>query len=170
MERIYRALGWLAAVALLLGLILFVIMTLNSGQLVLSDSSGLRFGAYSNSLIYYAPVILLTFATYLFNGVALFGIAVAWADRRRLWALAMAAAVVVAVLFPFTFTLLFNQVDFYVVHPRVGRWLAQNMTLLIFLFELVPSALALALTWRRGSSAADQKQADAELEITRTPL
>ncbi len=167
MERIYLALMRLASATLLCGLIIVAMIALNSGQLyqnyVLS-ASGTFFDTLRNAL----PGILITSVTFLMDGVALLGIVVAWANRRGAWMLALIAAAVVAIVFPAA--LMFGG-DFFAIHPRIGRLIAQNATLLIFLPSLIPVALALVMALRRGGGrAAMRAEADAALGLTRSRL
>ena len=174
-DRIYMALMRLASATLVIGFIVIVMIKINSGQLYPNSSSGdlQYFGGDQQSvflytLLYSMPQILAATAAYLMDGVALLGIVVAWADHRRAWTLALIVAVMVALVFPFSFAYAGH---FYAIHPRIGSLIEQNALLLVYLLSLVPVALALAMARVQGGGrAALRVEADAALEITRSSL
>ena len=163
------ALMRLASATLVIGFIVVVMLTLNSGQLYPNSSGGdLQGSSFLDTLPYAMPQILATTVTYLMDGVAFLGIVVAWADRRQTWMLALIVAALVAVVFPLSLMLAGN---FFAIHPRIGQFIGQNATLLIYLLSLVPVALALVMARLQGGGRASLRvEADAALEITRSSL
>jgi len=167
-ERIYEALSKLASATLVSGLIVIMTLVLNSGQLYPNNSGGDFTPSFFESLLFAVSQLLAVVVSYLMSGVALMGIVVAWADHRRVWMLAIAGTVIVAVFFPATLT--FGG-SFFAIHPRIGRLIGQNVTLLIYVLSLVPVTLALAFARLRGGGRTTLRaEGDAMLEITRSRL
>jgi uncharacterized membrane protein len=167
-ERIYLALTRLASITLVGGLIIVMMLALNSGRLYPDTLGGDFSPSFIERLWYAAPGLLATGVSFLMDGVALLGIVVAWAERQRSWTLALATAVVVAVIFPFALMLGGN---FFAIHPRIAQLMGNYATLLIYLLSLVPVALALVMARQGGGErATERERADAALEITRSRL
>lgn len=180
MERIYRGLMWVAGVALTAGLIQSVWLMSNHGQLYnggwQSDSANSAvFGWLNvNMLVNLAPAILLNFIADLLFGATLLAIVVAWADHRWQWLVALVVTLAAAFCSVYAFAVVAQSPSFALVHPRVAAFIQVNATLIEYLLDILPCALAVVMTWRSVKWTQLRKQAraaaDAELEITRSRL
>jgi hypothetical protein len=172
MERMYRALLWLAGAGVAVDLIFLALRLTNAGQPCQAgfdqscDSS-----PYTTLALFWLPTIT-SVAGYFNECAALTGAALAWADRRRWWFYALAVLAGADIVFPVALGFVMSRPEFYTVHPRVAAWVGNNALNLLNLASLAPSALALVFAWRgrAGDRIAARLEADAELEITRSSL
>lgn len=174
MERMYRALFLLAGAGIAIDLLLLAInwiSWISAGQPGPSDFSQPYSGPYESFGFTWIPTIF-SVAKYFNVGAALMGAALAWADQRRGWFIALACLAAVAIVFPIGFDVLLSRPWFFLVHPRVAAWLGNNGAILVNLASLAPSALALVFAWRgnTGERQAARSDADAAMEITRSSL
>lgn len=175
MERMYRALFWLAGAGVAVELLVLAINLMNAVSAAQSGQSGtwLSYTGSPDALLSFIWVpTIISIAEYLNEGAALMGAALAWADRRRNWFIALAILAAAATVFPLGFEFLLSRPWFFLVHPRVAAWLGNNAMMLFNMASLTPSALALAFAWRgrAGERQAARLDADAALEITRSPI
>jgi hypothetical protein len=167
-ERMYVALTRLATVALVCGLIIVMLLTINSGQLYPPGFFSTGTGGFFGTLRFAIPQYLIVTISFLIDGTAFLGIVVAWADDRQTWMIALLAVVLVALAFPVSLNFAGS---FFARHPRIGQLIGQHTTILIYLLSLVPVALTLAFARLRGGwRASVRTEADATLEITRSRL
>ncbi len=169
-ERMYTALARLAAVALVCGFSVVMMLALNSGQLYPAGFYSSGAGRFFDTVQFAIPLYLTTTISFLIDGTAFLGIVVAWADRRRTWAIALLAVMLILLAFPVALNVS-EMGGLFARHPRIAQLIGGHATLLIYLMSLVPVALALVMAYQRhGGRAAFRREADVELEITRSRL
>jgi len=103
--RLYKALAWLAGVAIVVGVvraIVFLTQAINAlsqggYSFSLSDGLLLVFVAILRSEL---PVTLMSAANLLIGGVLVMTVIVAWADRRYRWLVALSLFSLLALLWP----------------------------------------------------------------------
>ncbi len=170
MERIYAALSRLSTVALVCGLSIVMTLALNSGQLYPAGFYSSGAGRFLDIAQFAMPQYLTTTISFLIDGTAFLGIVVAWADRRRTWAITLLAVALIVLTFPVALNVA-EMGGLLARHPRIAQLIGGHATLLIYLMSLVPVALALVMAYQRhGGRTAFRREADAELEITRSRL
>ncbi len=105
MEKLYRALVWLAGVAIVLGLAFAAVFTAQAASyysqvphVSYTDElySGLVIGLYTGDL----PTTIKTAAFLAVCGATLLALTLAWADRRFGWLLALLIVTLLALLWP----------------------------------------------------------------------
>jgi hypothetical protein len=163
MRRMYRALFWLAGVGVVAELMIMSMLALNAGQPPSYAGSG---DTGLNSLAFIWLPTLSSIAQYFNEGAALLAVAVAWADQRTSWLVALAVVTALAMLYPSVLRYLdtrgvFNSSQTGSATP-LGMWIAQYSFLLFNVALLLPAALALTFAWRgRSERATVRASADA---------
>lgn len=157
MERIYRALAWCAGVAMVFGLA-FAIM--NTAQTLSYYSQVPRVAAYFG--LYTSPIIGLDtgdlasnirpIAILLVCGVTLLAIALAWADRRWSWLVALIVVTILAILWPAGVEA-WAVMNIHALPPVPVTLALTVMTFSVFAVPLVSVALALILALTRHTPA-----------------
>lgn len=172
MRRMYRALFWLAGVGVAAQFIIVSMLALNGWQPPSYAGNG---DVGLNSLAFVWLPALSSIAEYFSEGAALLAVAVAWADQRTSWLVALAVVTTLAVLYPIVLTFLNTRGVFISSQTGfptpLGSWISQYSFLLLNITLLLPAALAMTFAWRGGSERARVREsADATLEITRSAL
>lgn len=171
MERMYRALFWLAGAGVAVEFLALGVNAISAAQSVPTGAWQPYSGPSGMLTLFWIPVIT-SVAKYFNEGAALLGVSLAWADRRRGWFIALTVLAAAAIAFPFGFDFLLTRPEFFTVHPRVAAWLGINAALLFNTASLAPAALALIFAWRGRTSErqATRIEWDTALEITRSSL
>lgn len=171
MERLSKALAWLAAMAIILGLIFsYLYATLTFNQL----SQGFAIGgadnvveAFFNVLKSQLIFIALSASNVLDGGAIILAMSLAWVNRHRAWLIALIAITLLTFIWPSFFMTWQN------THPPISGGSAtlgvETYNFVSMAVSFVPAVLALiyALIHRQPISAAT---ADAELGIVRSAL
>jgi len=186
MTRLYRALIWLAVVALVVGLpdALLQVMRLNqqSQAIGYGPSSGL-IGSFPAWMLFFGLPAFGALVFALATGVSVLGMVVAWVNQRRSWLVVMLLVTLASILWPYAYQL-WNIVHPSLAPPPTGGATGQSFSNELFYFSvyatsLAPVALALvfALAPRKPATSAapeevsrEKPDADAALGITRSAL
>jgi hypothetical protein len=170
MQKVYRALVWLAGGTLVLGVYFAVVMFTPLAENVVPPQ-GVTVSGPSVSVfvsVFAQSLLLQLLASYsnvfqlLVGGVTVLAIALAWADRRRAWLIALLVVTFLTLLWPDGVAAWFAS-GFY--HPQLplkaptGPWPItspeglSNFTILVVPLIPVVMALILALTGSKPDSA-----------------
>lgn len=160
MERLYKALAWLAGLALVVGLAKALLMwTLAINTLGLGDGvyqTDSLFSVFLSNVSAGRAQEILVVANLLVGGVTVMALVIAWADRRRGWLIALIIAALVALAWP-------TGVEMWDVsgwplapqpYPMPVSMFAQIVNDSIFAIPLIPLVMALILGLTRHDSAA----------------
>jgi hypothetical protein len=184
MIRMYRALIWLAVVALIVGLpdALLQLMRLNqqSQAIGYGPSSGL-IGSFPAWMLYFGLPAFGALVFALAAGVSVLGMVVAWVNQRRSWLVVMLLVTLASILWPYAYQL-WNIVHPSLTPPPTGGATGQSSTNELFYFSvyaasLVPVVLVLVFSafsraYMHARPADNRLDADADalLGITRSAL
>jgi heme exporter protein D len=183
MIRMYRALIWLAVVALIVGLpdALLQLMRLNqqSQAIGYGPSSGL-IGSFPAWMLFFGLPAFGALVFALATGVSVLGMVVAWVNQRRSWLVVMLLVTLASILWPYAYQL-WNIVHPSLTPPPTGGATGQSFTNELFYFfsvyaaSLVPVVLVLVFSaFSRADMhtrpADNRLDADAALGITRSAL
>ena len=167
-ERMYRGLARLTEAALVMQFVSLAMIFLRMGVQIPFGAGAEGPGFLGGVLLYDAVLSFRAAASVLIDGAVILGIVLAWADGRRRWMLALVVAEALFVIVP---AVLFTGPDFLAAHPRIRLLIEQNVILLINAASVPPASLALVFArFRGGGRATLRAEADATLEITRSPL
>ena len=174
MEKLYKALTWLASVALICGLfIAFRVQATTQFQgLSLSGAQGFApmfFAVLTGTWF----MELSSISTMLADGAIVLGVTIAWMGRRRTWLVALLVVTVLTWLWPAAAQAW--QVATFVPQAAADGLSPQAISMInftLFAVPLIPVVLALvmALTHRRLTPSSDTTSTDAELGIERGSL
>jgi hypothetical protein len=171
-ERLYKALAWVAGAALAFGLAFTIMNTSvtlsyyaqvpqipNYGVLYSALATSLSTGDLGSNI---RPIALL-----LVSGATLLAMALAWADRRWGWLIALISVTILAILWP-SAVAAWAVTNMHTLPPVPVTAALAVMTFSVFAAPLVPVALALilALTRHRPAAAAP---ASAPLTVAPSP-
>ncbi|HZC05024.1 MAG TPA: hypothetical protein VE338_05225 [Ktedonobacterales bacterium] len=104
MDRLYKALAWLAGIALVVGLARAILMwtlainTLGQGNGVFQTVS--LFSVFLSDVSAARAQEILSVANLFVSGVTVMALVIAWADQRRGWLIALIVAALVAMVWP----------------------------------------------------------------------
>jgi hypothetical protein len=184
MTRLYRALIWLAVVALVVGLpdALLQVMRLNqqSQTIGYGPSSGL-IGSFPAWMLFFGLPAFGALVFALATGVSVLGMVVAWVNPRRSWLVVMLLVTLASILWPYAYQL-WNIVHPSLTPPPTGGATGQSSTNELFYFSvyaasLVPVVLVLVFSafsraYMHARPADNRLDADADalLGITRSAL
>jgi hypothetical protein len=184
MTRLYRALIWLAVVALVVGLpdALLQFMRLNqqSQAIGYGPSSGL-IGSFPAWMLFFGLPAFGALVFALATGVSVLGMVVAWVNQRRSWLVVMLLVTLASILWPYAYQL-WNIVHPSLTPPPTGGATGQSSTNDLFYFSvyaasLVPVVLVLVFSafsraYMHARPADNRLDADADalLGITRSAL
>ena len=174
MDRLYKALAWLAGIAIALGLVIaYLYARANVGQFQpgffgISRPDGL-IGAFFKVLRSQTFNMILDVSNLLVGGATTLAAALAWASRRNGWLTALIVGTLLALAWP-SFTIAWQMLYFQPGPAELPRHEVELFTFVVFAVQLLPVALALifALMQRRPASAA--ADADAALGVVRSAL
>ena len=162
MERLYKALVWLASIAIVLGLVMsYLIATmpaLNRFPPGPIDGSDGLVGAFVKVLSFQWPNIMLSLSSLLGDGAIVLAAALAWMQRRRAWLIALIVPTLLTLAWP-SFTI----VAWVSWKPQIPTF-----NFIVMSVPLIPVALALIFGLIRRKPAA--ATTDAELDIVRSAL
>lgn len=174
MDRLYKALAWLAGIAIALGLVIaYVYAKTTLGQFApgfgVSGSDGL-IGAFFKVLRSQTFNVILDVSNLLVGGVTTLAAALAWASRRNGWLTALIVGTLLALAWP-SFTIAWQTLYFQPGPAELPRHEVELFTFVVFAVQLLPAALALifALTNRK-AVAANTADADTALGVVRSAL
>jgi hypothetical protein len=176
MDRLYKALVWLASIAIVLGLVIvyhYVMLPVGgfSQGYFFSGSDGpvVAFFSMLKSQTFY---LFSTLSNLFDSGAIVLGIALAWANRRYGWMAALIIVTLLSFIWP-TFVLTWQ--NFHVPpsqDPSQSQAQIQMSNLMVLSVSLLPAALALifALIHRKAAAANTAATADADLGVVRSAL
>ncbi len=160
MERLYKALMWLAGLALVVGLARALLMwtlainTLGQGYGVFQTDS--LFSVFLSDVSAARAQEILSVANLLVGGVTVMALVIAWADHRRGWLIALIVAALVALVWPLG-------VEMWDIsgwpfapqpYPTPVSMVAQIVNDSIFAIPLIPLVMALILGLTRHDTTA----------------
>lgn len=162
MERLYKALVWLASIAIVLGLVISYLIAMTAinrfpQQPSLGGSDGLV-SAFVKVLSFQWLNIMLSLSSLLGDGAIGLAATLAWAQRRRAWLIALIVAALLTLAWP-SFTI----VAWVSWGPQI-----QTFNFVVLSAPLIPVAVALIFGLIRRKPAA--ATTDAELDIVRSAL
>lgn len=174
MEKLYKALTWLASVALVCGLVVaFMVQASPSFPgLTLSGARGFAptfFSALTGN--WFMELSLMS--TMLTDGAIVLGATVAWMGHRRAWLVALLVVTVLTLIWPAAVQAW--QVATFVPQAVTGGSSPQSISTINFMLFAVPlipvvMALVMTLTHRRLTPPSATTSTDAELGIVRSSL
>lgn len=174
MERLYRALVWLAGAAVVVSLVASYIVassiysnfTSGGGSTEVSGSSGSA-TVLLTVLSGQVKFIAMDLVSLLSGGAVILAMALAWAARRREWLAALIIVTLATLVLPSAIT------TWLILNPSApsqsqGEQFPVVVTLLMLNLQLIPVSLALVFGLIRSRPAADTT--DAALGIERSAL
>lgn len=171
-ERLYKTLAWLAALALILGLVIaFLYATLPANLL----PNGYYFGGSDGLIVAFLTVlhsrvfeVAISLSNLLGSGAIVLAAVLAWMQRRRAWLTALIVAVLLTLAWP-SFALAWQIAQFPPGPSAPPESEIKTFSIISLTVPLIPFALPLifALIHRKPTSAATT---DAELGIVRSAL
>ena len=155
MERLYKALAWLSGVAIAIGLVYAVMFSAQALSYYAdvphiseynSLFSGFTVGGYGGDLL----SSIKSTAFLLVSGVTLLAVALAWADRRWSWLIALIVVTILGIIWPAGVGA-WTIITIHTIPPVPVTIPLEVMTFSVFAAPLIPVVLALvlALTRRR---------------------
>jgi hypothetical protein len=145
MERMYQALLWMSGAEIAIHVLIITISVASPARGNLDYGYSSAYGALTILLL----SVMGSVAQYFGGGVALVGVALAWADRRQGWLIALSVLTVAAILFPFGFSYLATRiggpwfaVGLFTAHSSLGSFLPALLALVFAMRGPVTSSLA----------------------------
>jgi hypothetical protein len=172
MERLYKALVWLAAVALVLGLVIAYLYATLSANLL---PNGYYFGGSDGLIVAFLRVlrsrmfeVAISLSNLLGSGAFVLAAVLAWMQRRRAWLTALVVAALLALVWP-SFMLAWQIVQFPPGPSGPPESELKTFNIISLTIPLIPFALPLIFALIRRKPAA-ATTTDAELGIVRSRL
>lgn len=171
MERLYKALVWLASIAIVLGLVISYLLAMTAINryppgLTVSSSDGLV-GAFFKVLSFQTTNTMLGLSNLLNGGVITLAVTLAWANRRRAWLIALIILTLLTLAWP-SFTIAWADLNYSQGSAGISESQIQTFNFIVLSAPLIPVAVALIFGLIRRKPAA--ATTDAELDIVRSAL
>ena len=157
MERLYRALAWLSGMAIVIGLVYAVMFTAQALSYYANVPfipeyndvfTGFAPGGYGGDL----PSNIKSATFLLVSGATLLAVALAWADRRWSWLIALIIVTILGIIWPAgvgTWAI----ITIHTLPPVPVTIPLEVMTFSIFVAPLIPVVMALILALTRRQPA-----------------
>ncbi len=174
MDRLYKALAWLAGIAIALGLVIAYLYAkttigqFQQGFFGVSGSDGL-IGAFFKVLRSQTFSMIMDVSNLLVGGVTTLAAALAWVNRRHGWLTALIVGTLLALAWP-SFTLAWQYLYFQPGQAELPRQEVEVFTFVVFAVQLLPAALALVFPLMQRWPPRAAADADAALGVVRSAL
>jgi hypothetical protein len=173
MDRLYKALAWLASIAIVLGLVIaYMYAKTTLGQFApafgVSGSDGL-IGAFFKVLRSQIFSMAVNVSTLLVGGVTTLAAALAWVNRRHAWLTALIVVTLLTLAWP-SLIIAWQNLYFQPGPAGLSRQEVEVYTFVVFAVQLLPAALALIFALVHRRPAAASTDADAALGVVRSAL